>query len=157
MRKRVAKPKNQKRTLLRLISYLNESKILLFFVVLSSVLSTVAGLYGAYSISPLISIIEKGLKGTLSIDAMFKKLIILLSLLAVIFAVEVLTTLFSERMMVKISQRTVRKLRADMFDNMLKMEVEYHDTNTYGDLMSRFTNDIGRNAGKCHQSYHKKW
>lgn len=142
MRKRVAKPKNQKRTLLRLISYLNESKILLFFVVLASVLSTVAGLYGAYSISPLISIIEKGLKGTLSIDAMFKKLIILLSLLAVIFAVEVLTTLFSERMMVKISQRTVRKLRADMFDNMLKMEVEYHDTNTYGDLMSRFTNDI---------------
>ena len=137
-----SKPKNQKGTLLRLLSYLNESKFLLMIVVLASVASTLAGLYGAYSISPLITIIEKGLKGTLSRDAMFSQLIRLLSFLAVIFTVEVLTTLFSARMMVKISQRTVRKLREDMFNQMLKMKVQYHDTNTHGDLMSRFTNDI---------------
>lgn len=136
------KPKNQKGTLIRLISYLNESKVLLFIVVLASVASTLAGLYGAYSISPLITILENGLKGTVTRSVMFSQLIRLLSFLAVIFAIEVLTTLFSARMMVKISQRTVRKLRADMFDRMLKMEVEYHDTNTHGDLMSRFTNDI---------------
>ncbi len=136
------KPKDQKGTLLRLISYLGESKILLFFVVLASIASTLAGLYGAYSISPLITIIQGGLTGTVTRNVMFSQLIAKLSLLAVIFLIEVLTTLFSERMMVKISQRTVRKLREDMYNNMLKMKVGYHDRNTYGDLMSRFTNDI---------------
>lgn len=136
------KTKDQKGTLLRLLSYLNESKVLLIFVILASIISTLAGLYGAYSISPLITILEHGLKGTLSRADMFNQLILKLSFLAIIFTVEVFTTLFSERMMVKISQRTVRKLRSDMFDNMLKMKVQYHDTNTYGDLMSRFTNDI---------------
>ncbi|NLC54991.1 MAG: ABC transporter ATP-binding protein [Erysipelothrix sp.] len=137
-----SRPRDQKGTLMRLISYLGESKTLLFFVVLASIASTLAGLYGAYSISPLITTIEHGIKGILSREAMFSELFARLSFLAVIFVLEVLTTLFSERTMVKISQRTVRKLRADMFDNMLKMEVGYHDTNTHGDLMSRFTNDI---------------
>ena len=136
------KSKDQKGTLIRLISYLNESKFLLLLVILASVASTVAGLYGAYSISPLITILESGLKGTVSRSVMFDQLILKLSFLAIIFATEVVMTLFSARMMVKISQRTVRKLRADMFDQMLKMEVSYHDTNTHGDLMSRFTNDI---------------
>lgn len=136
------KPKDQKGTLLRLISYLGESKFLLFFVIIASIASTLAGLYGAYSISPLITIIQSGLNGVVSRDVMFNQLILKLSFLAVIFLVQVLSTLFSERMMVKISQRTIRKLREDMFDNMLKMEVNYHDRNTHGDLMSRFTNDI---------------
>lgn len=136
------KPKNQKGTLLRLISYLGHSKILLLFVILASITSTLAALYGAYSISPLITTIQKGLNNVLSKEAMYQELILRLSFLAVIFTVQVLTSLFSQRMMVKISQRTVRQLRSDMFDNMLKMKVSYHDQNTYGDLMSRFTNDI---------------
>lgn len=140
--KTTSKIRDQRGTLLRLISYLRDSRVLLFFVILASIISTLAGLYGSYSISPLITIIEKGLNGTLTRSAMFTQLVNLLSFLAVIFATEVLTTLFSERMMVKISQRTVKKLRSDMFDNMLKMEVKYHDNNTYGDLMSRFTNDM---------------
>ena len=141
-RERSLKPKDQKGTLLRLVSYLGESKILLFFVIIASIASTLAGLYGAYSISPLITTIEKGLKGVVSQSEMYSELLIKLTFLAGVFAVQILATLFSERTMVKISQRTIRRLRADMFDNMLKMEVNYHDTNTHGDLMSRFTNDI---------------
>lgn len=136
------KPKDQKGSLLRLISYLGESKLLLILVILASIASTLAALYGAYSISPLITIIEKGLKGVTSYELMYQQLTIKLTFLAGIFLLQIFTTLFSERMMVKISQRTIRKLRADMYDNMLKMEVSFHDSNTYGDLMSRFTNDI---------------
>ena len=136
------KPKDQKGTLLRLISYLGESKILLFFVILASIASTLAGLYGAYSISPLITIIEKGLKGLTTSEQMYSDLLIKLTFLAGVYVVQITTALYSSRMMVKISQRTIRKLRENMFDTMLKMEVGYHDKNTHGDLMSRFTNDI---------------
>lgn len=141
-RERSLKPKDQKGTLIRLISYLGESKILLFFVIIASIASTLAGLYGAYSISPLITTIQKGLQGVVSQSEMYTELLIKLTFLAGVFGVQIFATLFSERTMVKISQRTIRRLRADMFDNMLKMEVNYHDTNTHGDLMSRFTNDI---------------
>ncbi len=136
------KPKDQKGTLLRLISYLNESKLLLFFVILASIASTLAGLYGAYSISPLITIIEKGLKGVTTSEQMYGDLIAKLTFLAGVYVIQIGTALYSGRMMVKISQRTVRKLRENMFDTMLKMKVNYHDQNTHGDLMSRFTNDI---------------
>lgn len=136
------KPRNQQKTLKRLLGYLGQNKILLIMVIIASIVSTLGGLYGSYSISPLIKIIENGLNGSISRDLMFQQLFSKLIFLAVIFVVEVLAMLFSNRMMVKISQRTVETIRKDMFDHVLKMDVKYHDQNAHGDLMSRFTNDI---------------
>ncbi len=136
------KAKNQQQTLMRLISYLGDSKFLLLLVIIASIISTLGGLYGAYAISPLIETIKAGLEGSLTRAEMFSDLGLRLMVLAVVFAVEILTALFSARMMVKISQRTVQNIRKEMFDHVLRMEVRYHDINTDGDLMSRFTNDI---------------
>lgn len=44
--------------------------------------------------------------------------------------------------MVRISQRTVAKLRQDLFDKLQSLPLQYFDTHQSGDLMSRFTNDI---------------
>lgn len=43
--------------------------------------------------------------------------------------------------MVKISQGTIKKIRDDMFSKMQKLPIKYFDTNTNGDIMSRYTND----------------
>lgn len=136
------KAKNQQQTLMRLISYLGDSKFLLLLVIIASIISTLGGLYGSYAISPLIETIKAGLEGSLTRTEMFSDLGLRLVVLAIVFAVEILTALFSARMMVKISQRTVQNIRKEMFDHVLRMEVRYHDINTDGDLMSRFTNDI---------------
>ena len=136
------KPKDQRSTLRRLMSYLKDSKYLLLLVIIMSIVSTLGGLYGAYSISPIISLIESGLKQTITKDVMFQKLTVRLFVLFIVYTLEVLTTLVSARMMVKISQKTVKKIREEMFSHILKMEVKYHDVNTHGDLMSRFTNDL---------------
>ena len=137
-----AKPKHQKQTLLRLIKYLGNSKGPLLLVIVASVVATLAGLYGAYAIKPLIDLIEQGFVGTLPRDLMRQTLMTQLVILALVFVVEILMTLFSSHMMVIISQKTVEEIRKDMYERMLRLEVKYHDQHAHGDLMSRFTNDI---------------
>ena len=44
--------------------------------------------------------------------------------------------------MVHVSQNTVAKIRADLFDRMQTLPLKYFDTHTHGELMSRYTNDI---------------
>lgn len=134
--------KDKKTTLRRLLSYLSDSKMLLTLVILASIISTFASLYGAYAISPIIKIITSSLKGTLTADEALAKISYRLIILAVIFALEIGMTIFSSRKMVLISQQAVRKMREDMYDQMMKMEMKYHDQSTHGDLMSRFTNDL---------------
>ncbi|CAM3585363.1 ABC transporter ATP-binding protein [Erysipelothrix anatis] len=136
------KPKDQKKTLGRLISYLGESKVLLTVVIIASVLSTLGGLYGAYAISPMIQIIQNALNGVITRNMMIEQLGVQILVLAVIFAIEVATMYLSARLMVKISQRTVETIRKEMFSHVLRMKVSHHDANAHGDLMSRFTNDI---------------
>lgn len=145
MRRRVgadARPRDQKKTLLRLLKYLGESKTTLLFVIIASVIATLAGLYGSYAVKPLIDIIESGFLGTLSRSEMQSNLVFQLSVLAVVFILEIGMTLFASRLMVIISQKTVETIRKDMYERMLRLEVKFHDRNSHGDLMSRFTNDI---------------
>ena len=136
------KPKNQKKTLMRLIAYLGQSKIALMFVIVASVIATLGGLYGAWAIKPLIDTIGFGLTGEITKEVMAQTLILQLLILALIYFVEVVMTFFSTRMMVRISQKTVETIRKDMFERVLRMDVVHHDANSHGDLMSRFTNDI---------------
>ena len=136
------KPRDQKQTLRRLISYLGQSKKSLILVILASVIATLAGLYGSYAIKPLIDLIEKGFLKEISRSDMQSSMMIQLGILVIVFAIEILMTLFSSRMMVIVSQKTVETIRQDMHERMLRLEVKYHDQNAHGDLMSRFTNDI---------------
>ena len=137
-----SKPKDQKKTLRRLLSYLGKNRSLMLMIVIASVVSTLGGLYTSYAISPLINTLQKGINGDVTYAMMMKELVTSLTFLAIVVAVEIAAMLFSDRMMVKVSQRTVEMIRKDMFDHIMKMKVVYHDRNSYGDLMSRFTNDI---------------
>ena len=44
--------------------------------------------------------------------------------------------------MIGVSQRALIRIRKDLFDHLQDMPVRYFDTNSTGDIMSRFTNDI---------------
>lgn len=136
------KPKNQKETLKRLLAYLGQNKMMLFVVIVLSALSTLAGLYTAYAISPVITIIEQGVKNVVPRDQVTVMLLRQLAILAFIYVAEILMGYLAARMMMTISQRTVYNIRREMFEHMLRLDVRYHDANSHGDLMSRFTNDV---------------
>lgn len=128
------KPKNIKQTLLRLWSYLNKYKILLFIVFILVIVNTLSTLLGSYMLRPLVNnYIEKG-----DLVGLAKGLVVM----ALIYLIGVIATYFQARVMIGISQKTIYDLRTDLFDKMQHLPVKYFDTNTHGDLMSRFTNDV---------------
>lgn len=61
--------------------------------------------------------------------------------MAVVYIICVFSTLAYNRLMVKISQGTLKQIRDDMFSHMQELPIGYFDTHTHGDIMSHYTND----------------
>ena len=61
---------------------------------------------------------------------------------AVFYAIGVAASYAYQRIMVVVSQGTLRNIRNDTFESMEKLPIKYFDTHTHGDIMSVYTNDI---------------
>ena len=55
--------------------------------------------------------------------------------MAVFYAVGVLSTYAYNRIMVSVTQGTLRDLRNDLFEHMQKLPIKYFDTHAHGDIM----------------------
>ena len=65
-----------------------------------------------------------------------------ISRVAVFYAIGVISTYAYNRIMVAVTQGTLRNLRNDLFAHMEKLSIRYFDTHSHGDIMSVYTNDI---------------
>ena len=65
-----------------------------------------------------------------------------ISRVAVFYAIGVISTYAYNRIMVAVTQGTLRNLRNDLFAHMEKLSIRYFDTHSHGDIMSVSTNDI---------------
>ena len=65
-----------------------------------------------------------------------------ISCVAVFYAIGVISTYAYNRIMVAVTQGTLRNLRNDLFAHMEKLPIRYFDTHSHGDIMSVYTNDI---------------
>lgn len=128
------KPVEGRKTFLRLMSYLACDKKLLSVIGFLIILSVVSGLLGSYMIRPIIN--------DYVIPGDYTGLIKILVLLAAIYLVGVVATYIQYRLLNKIGQRTVTRMRTDLFRKMERLPIKYFDTHQHGDLMSRYTNDI---------------
>ena len=62
--------------------------------------------------------------------------------LALFFIAGALMTYTYNRIMVNVSQGTMKKIRIDVFTHMESLPIKYFDTHAHGDIMSIYTNDI---------------
>ena len=62
--------------------------------------------------------------------------------LACVMALGVIAAFSYNRIMVNVSQGTMRRLRDDLFKKMEALPIKYFDTHAHGDIMSVYTNDI---------------
>ena len=134
------KAKNPKKTLLRLLGYMKPYIPQLLLVMLYIIASAIASTTGSENIGNLVDdhilpMVESG-----STD--FSPLLRYLIKIGCIFAVGMLATFFNQFLMVTVSQGTQKKIRDEMFTKMQRLPVRYFDTNTAGNIMSRYTNDI---------------
>ncbi|HBO27753.1 ABC transporter ATP-binding protein [Culturomica sp.] len=131
-----ARPRAGKRTLIRLAAYLVCDRMLLVVIGVLIVVSIAANLGGSYLLRPIIN--EYILPGD------FAGLVRMLGILVVIYLVGIVAVYVEYRLLNKIGQQTVARMRADLFRKMEHLPVGYFDMHQHGDLMSRFTNDMDR-------------
>ena len=65
-----------------------------------------------------------------------------LAQMACVYALGILSSYGYNRIMVNISQGTMRNLRDDLFTHMESLPIQYFDTHAHGDIMSVYTNDV---------------
>ena len=128
------KPKNLRGTLGKLLQYLGKYRAVLLVVVFLLVVSSACTVGGSYLIKPLIN--DYILPGD------FPGLVKMLALMGGVYVTGALCSFGYARIMVHVAQNTVARIRAELFDKMQSLPLQYFDTHTHGELMSRYTNDI---------------
>lgn len=134
------KPKDGKKTLLRILRYLEEYRFQLGLVALLVVVSSGAGVVGTYFLKPIIDNDIAPWIGSGNPD--LRGLLHSIILLAAIYAAGALCTYAYNRIMVNIAANSLYKMRMDMFTHMQTLPIRYFDSRTHGEIMSRYTNDI---------------
>ena len=129
------KPKNMKKTAMRLVGYLTRSKLPLIFVLLCLLASVATNLGGSYMMRPIINnFIWSGCTD-------FAGLALSILKLAGVYLLGCLATYCQSAAMVRLAEKGVNRLRKDLFDSLQKLPLSYFDRHPHGELMSRFTND----------------
>jgi ATP-binding cassette subfamily B multidrug efflux pump len=128
------KPKDTKKTIMRLMAYLGKKKTELILVFVMLIVSTAGFLAGSYLLKPLIN--------NFITPGDFKGLAQALIGMAVMYLVSITASYGQSRLMLQVAQKTVNVLRRDLFVKLQNLPLKYFDTHTHGELMSRFTNDV---------------
>ena len=136
------KPKDMKRAIVRLLKYLSSERLLFITAIVCALTNTVTSLVAAYLLRPIMNKFIYFDAGNSNISARVSGLAGGLLLLAVIYGVSVLTQWLQQRIMLTVSQRTLRNMRAELYNKLQTLPISYFDKNPAGDIMSRFTNDV---------------
>lgn len=134
------KKTNLSRVIPRLLSYIIlRHKLIFGIVVICILISTCTVVASSLFLEILIdNYIEPLL---LENTPVFSGLLHTVLFMAVVYIIGVFSTLAYNRLMVKISQGTLKQIRDDMFSHMQELPIGYFDTHTHGDIMSHYTND----------------
>lgn len=132
------KPGNSKDTIKRLLSYLEEDKMKIVLAFFCVIMNTVAMLAGSYMLRPIINKFIAPVTGKGDPSGLAGALFIL----ACIYLIGVAANYAQSKVMLTVAQNALQKLRNELFGKMQKLPVGFYDTNSNGDLMSRFTNDV---------------
>ena len=133
------KPKNTKATAKRLFSYLEQEKHKIAAAVVCVLVSSASTLCGSYLLRPIINGL---IDSTKTSQQKITSLMAGLALMAVVYVLGVGATYLQGRIMISVSQGTLKRIREHLFRKVQKLPVRYFDTNPTGDIMSRFTNDV---------------
>ena len=134
------KAKNPKHTLLRILSYLKKYSAVLAVVMLCIFLTAYAQTRSSTALGTLVDdfilpMVEAG-----STD--FRPILQFLLKLCGVFALGMLGSFLQSWLMVGVTQGIQKTIRDELFTKMQTLPLRYFDTNTAGNIMSRYTSDI---------------
>jgi ATP-binding cassette, subfamily B, multidrug efflux pump len=131
------KPKDTKYVIRRLWAYFYHYKWMLILAILLTVLSNLLALVGPMLSGYAIDAIEPG-KGMV----IFQKVFYYAGWMIAFYVVSSILSYILAILMIKLSQKIVRKMREDIFSKLVELPVSYFDRNQAGDIISRISYDI---------------
>ncbi|MEE0944684.1 MAG: ABC transporter ATP-binding protein [Clostridia bacterium] len=134
--------KPDKETVKMLFSYIGRYKVQLALVFVCIIISAAASVSSSLFLKTLIDdyITPMLLTSGTEYDG-FAALLGAIAKMGSLFALGIVATYIYNRVMVTVSQGTLKSIRDDMFSHMQTLPVKYFDTHTHGDIMSFYTND----------------
>ena len=135
--------KADRKTIVRLLSYMKEYKLHLILVALGIIISAVTGVIGSTFIKTMIDTyidpLLDGVKNGIAPD--YTNMVLAIIRMACIYLIGLLCTFGYNRLMVTVAQGVQKKVRDGMFEHMQTLPIKYFDTHSHGDVMSCYTND----------------
>ncbi len=144
------KPRNVGKTIGRLFSYFSEYRWLLLLIAIFIIISSLAQVVGTSFLqiivddylTPMFQEYQAGTVESIWDMTLMGDFIRTLLFLAVIYLSGAVSSYLYSRLLLKVSTDTLLKIRRQMFSHMERLPIRYFDTNTHGELMSYFTNDV---------------
>ena len=134
------KPKDTKATVKRLIWYLSRERFLIVIGLTCLLLTSIGNLAATYMLRPIIN---EGIEQYIGrVDEGMRSLTVRVVTLLVLYVCVRLLHFAHKRIMLAASQRSLNRLRRDLYTKLQKLPVRYFDAHSTGDVMSRFTNDV---------------
>ena len=125
----------------RLMAYVTRRhKAQFSFVVICILASAVASMVGTLFIQVIID--DYILKMLETGEDLFAGLVAVLTVMAAVYLVGALATLFYNRVIAIVGQKVLKEIRDDLFVRMQRLPISYFDSHNHGDIMSVYTNDI---------------
>ena len=148
------KPKNLKGTIKKLLKYMSKYKIQLFFVIIFAIGGTIFNIIGPKILGKATTEIFNGLVSKVSGgDGMdFGKIGQILIVTLSLYLVSALCSFVQGFLMTGISQKMTYRLRKEISQKINRMPMNYFDTKTHGEVLSRVTNDIDTLGQSLNQS-----
>ncbi|MCI6465003.1 MAG: ABC transporter ATP-binding protein/permease [Faecalicatena sp.] len=148
------KPKDLKGTLKKLLGYMKAYKIQLFFVLIFAIGGTIFNIVGPKILGKATTEIFNGLVSKVSGgDGMnFTKIGKILLFTLGLYVVSALFSFVQGFIMTGISQKMTYRLRKEISQKINRMPMNYFDTKTHGEVLSRVTNDIDTLGQSLNQS-----
>lgn len=117
-----------------------EYKFHLIVVAIGIIGSALASVRGTLFIKTLVDDYITPLLGVENPD--FSNLLAALMSVAMVYLLGVICSFTYNRLMIYVTQGTMRNLRISLFNHMESLPINYFDTHAHGDIMSVYTNDI---------------
>lgn len=135
------KVENPGRLFMRLLAYIMKNyAVHCILVVICIFITVLASVQGTWFMQTLIDSYILPLIGQADPD--FSGLLHAIMRVSIFYLIGALASYIYTRIMVNVSQGTLKNLRDDMFTHMEELPIRYFDTHYHGDIMSTYTNDI---------------
>lgn len=133
--------KNRKNTAFRLLKYsMGGYKLQFVIVLITIIISATTSVIGIQFIQKLIDNYIIPLIGNQNPN--YTSLLHAIVTMGGIYLIGIIATYIYNRLMLNITQGTLKKIRTDMFKHMQKLPIGYFDSNNHGEIMSTYTNDV---------------